>query len=268
MKTSAHSLLDSNAIVKLQERISRDVLPVDHLYHALCDRLLSRLDVIRMNPTTILNMSWHTQHSEMQLKKRYPNATIMNVQHFSDLNLLTDLSFDLVISHFSLLHENESILLLHAFSRLLRDEGLLLLSSLGPDSFLELRDSFSVVDHHRHVHSFLDMHQVGDWMKELHFSDPVMDREDITLAYDDVNLFFDDLKKCGAVNVMQLRQRGLLSKNKWKKMLLHYEQFKKDNYFPVTLEMIYGHGWKVSIKNDVDSIDEIMISVDSIKRNI
>ena len=139
-------------------------------------------------------------------------------------------------------------------------------TSLGPDTLIELRQSFLPVDHHHHVHPFTDMHDIGDWMKQLHFSDPVVDREEIILAYDSINLIFDDLKELGATNVHQFRQRGLLSKNKWKLMLLNYGQYNTEDYFPVTLEIIYGHGWKVEKNENLEMQNEVFISVDDIKR--
>ena len=46
--------------------------------------------------------------------------------------------------------------------RLLRNPGLLIFSTLGPDTFKELRRAWSRVDQHTHVQAQADMHNVGD----------------------------------------------------------------------------------------------------------
>lgn len=236
-------------------------------YNEMANRLLERLDYIRIQPKKILIVGLFLKNSQKKLQIRYPNAIIKSACDFSSINKFENNSIDLIIAHFALPREREPLHLLQEFFRVMRNEGLLLLTSLGPDTFFELRQSFAMVDHYSHTYTFMDMHHIGDWLRSLHFSDPVVDREEITLAYDDLNLFFEDLKNIGATYKQDARQRGLMSKNKWQKMLFQYEKFKTKNYFPVTLEVIYGHGWKVKLLENNDEFrNEIAISVDSIKR--
>lgn len=237
-------------------------LPANHFYHDLMSRLLERLDYIRINPADILNYGLHTDHSYQQLKQRYASATISSIRDQVDLEKCADHSVDLVVAHFPLIAKKDPIAMLREFSRVLRDEGLLLFTSLGPDTLYELRESFAAVDNAPHVYDFFDMHHVGDWLKELRFSDPVVDREVITIAYDNLSLFFYDLKQLGATNQLMNRSRGLLSKNRWHTMLLQYEQFKNEDYYPVTIELIFGHAWKIK----QNQRDEFVISVDQIRR--
>ena len=226
------------------------------------NRLLERLDYIRINPTDILNYGMHSHHSHQQLQQRYASANIASICNVMDLKKHADNSVDLVFAHFPLLSVTDPISVLRELSRVLRDEGLLLFTSLGPDTLYELRESFLAVDHHPHVHDFLDMHHVGDWLKELSFGDPVVDREVITIAYGDLFLLFADLKRLRTNNQLINHSRGLLSRNSWKKMLLRYEQFKKEDYYPATVELIFAHAWKV-VQN---KRDEFVISVDQIRR--
>lgn len=237
-------------------------LPSHHFYHELMNHLLERLDYIRINPVDILNYGLHTEYSSSKLMTRYSSATVVPVRNLDDLKSYPENSADLVLAHFPLVAKAEPIVILREFSRVLRNEGLLLFTSLGPDTLHELRESFLSVDSAPHVYNFYDMHHVGDWLNELHFSDPVVDREVITIAYDHLSLFFQDLKQLRATNQLFNRSRGLLSKNRWGKMLLHYEQFKKEDYYPVTIELIFGHAWKVKQNKK----DEFVISVDQIRR--
>lgn len=237
------------------------MLSSHHFYHSLMNGLLERLDYIRIQPSVILNYGLHTAHTHDQLLQRYPFTTVMNIDDVEHLKKISDASVDLVFAHFPLLSQ-DPITILRAFSRVLRDDGLLLFTSLGPDTLCELRESFSAVDSFSHVPDFVDMHHVGDWLKGLNFSDPVMDREVITILYDNLPLFFSDLKELNIKNYHEKRPRGLLSKNRYEKMLLHYAQLKVGNEYPVTIELIFGHGWKMK-KNQ---LDEVVISVDQIRR--
>lgn len=240
------------------------ILSEDHVYHELTRRLLERLDYIRIQPDTILIVSLYPQQSIITLKKRYPVAQIKTASDAAKMREFQDETVDLIISDFSLMREYEPLYFLHDCRRVLKTEGLLLLLTLGPDTLCELRHSFSVVDAYAHVHDFVDMHHVGDWLRELQFSDPVVDREEVVIAYDTLALFFDDLKSACATNVHQKRSRGLMTKNQWEKMLLQYAQLQADGVFPVTIELVYGHAWKVKI--DDEDVSDVMISVDQIKR--
>ena len=240
--------------------------PDNHVDYEIINRLLDRLDYIRIRPETILIVGLHVEYAVKKIQQRCPSAIIKTAQDTASICPAENNAYDLIIAHFALLREREPLYLLHEFHRVLRDEGLLLFTSLGPDTFFELRHSFSAIDNYPHVHTFLDMHHMGDWMRRLHFSDPVVDREEMTVAYDDLNLFFDDLKSMNATNVHEARCCGLMTKNKWFKMMAEYEKFKTDDYFPVTLEVIYGHGWKVKLPEHNEFQDEVAIPINTIKR--
>lgn len=235
----------------------------DHPVHSeIMDRLLSRLDYIRLQPASILIVGDYAAEMQDKLQQRYPSATI---QHTADLTQIQNNSIDLVVAYFALLETSDPILLLRNISRVLHDEALLLFTSLGPDTFFELRDGFSVVDNDAHTLAFLDMHHLGDWMKQLYFSDPVVDREEIIIAYDTVNSLCDDLKTLKMKNNHPSRRRGLMTSHQWQAMLSRYAEHKVEDYFPATLEVIFGHGWKSEqLEKQAESPDEIAISVDNI----
>ena len=263
MKFNNHnSLLDQRAVDHLRNRLDHSASVNLPIYTEITDRLLERVDIIRIQPKTILNIGWLPQSAIDKLQKKYPDAIIHSKQTSDDIK---NDSYDLVIAHFSLLYEPDPLVFLFRISQALHDEGLLLFASLGPDTLMELRHSFAHIDAHPHVHTFTDMHDIGDWMQQLHFSDPVMDREEIVLAYEQLALLFDDLKKIGARNVLQTRSRGLLSKNKWNSMLRQYGEHKKEDYFPVTLEILYGHGWKRKKDNEEFLSHEVCVPIDKIE---
>lgn len=264
MKKITH--IDSTALGKMQQRSANATLLEDHWYHDLTQRMVLRLDIMRIQPDRILCFGWQTQHVMQELQNRYPNAVIHQAHTMHDLMRYEKDSMQMIIALFPLQITLPTDHILKSLRHLLLDEGLLLFIDLGPDTLFELRDSFSVVDDYPHVRTFTDMHDVGDWIRALHFSDPVMDRETLTIAYDELDYLFQDLQEISATNIDSDRLRGLMGKTKWQAMLSHYATYRTEDYFPVTVELIHGHGWKVPVPVDPFASGEIVISVDAIQR--
>lgn len=134
-----------------------------------------------------------------------------------------------------------------AFSELLRvlvPGGLLMFSTLGPDTLKELRAAFAVADNHAHVHSFPDMHDLGDQLVHAGFTDPVMDMETITLTYPSVDAMLRELRGMGSINALSERPRGLVGRSRWQRMVEALEARRRDGRVPATFEIVYGHAWK------------------------
>jgi malonyl-CoA O-methyltransferase len=127
--------------------------------------------------------------------------------------------------------------------RVLRPGGVLLFTTLGPDTLKELRASWAAVDRSNHVNAFLDMHDIGDAMLRAGLSDAVVDREDLTLTYPDLGLLMRDLKGIGAHNVTAGRPRGLTAPARIRKLEAAYEAYRRDDGLPASYEVIYGHAW-------------------------
>jgi malonyl-CoA O-methyltransferase len=153
-------------------------------------------------------------------------------------------STDLVWSNLMLPSMGEPTAAFAEFLRVLRVGGLLMFTSLGPDTLKELRAAFAGVDRATHVARFVDMHDVGDMLVEAGFAEPVMDAETITLTYADASAMTRDLKAIGAHNATLGRPRGMTGRARWARMLAALEQFRRDGRLPATWEIVYGHAWK------------------------
>lgn len=261
------------------------------------DELLDRLSFVTLQPKRILDLGVGTGRNLSLLAKRYPKAQLVAVDIASKMvqqartNFrqekgvkrwlpnaakphylagdaehlpLADNSVDLVFANLALqwCDPRKSFA---EIQRVLRPEGLLMFTSLGPDTLRELRQSWANVDDYPHVNMFYDMHDIGEAMMEAGLAEPVLDTDYYTLTYETSMALMKDLKVLGASNVNTNRRRGLTGKQALKTVAESYEQFRDNGLLPATYEVVYGHAWGGQEKqNNLDG--EVRISVDQIQR--
>lgn len=157
-----------------------------------------------------------------------------------------DASQDLVATNFMLQWCDDLDAVLSEFRRVLRPEGLLMLTSLGPDTLKELRQAWVAVEGdagHERMNHFIDMHDLGDALMRAGFGQPVMDVERYTLTYDEPIGVIRDLKAIGATNAQNERPQGLTGKAHFKAMLDAYEHARQQGKIPASYEIVHGHAW-------------------------
>jgi malonyl-CoA O-methyltransferase len=158
---------------------------------------------------------------------------------------LADASVDLLYSNLSLQWAVDLRALFNEWRRIMKPNGLLLFSTLGPGTLLELRESWSKVDNKAHVNPFLDIRDVGDTLMTSGFHEPVMDAEMMTLTYSTVHKLMRELKGMGAHNVNNNRQHSLTGTGRMRAMCEAYKDFcLPDGRFPASWEVIYGVAWQ------------------------
>ncbi len=131
--------------------------------------------------------------------------------------------------------------------RILEVGGLLMFSTLGPDSLKELRWAFG--DGPPRTLHFLDMHDVGDMLVAAGFADPVMDMEVITLTYDSFDDLLHECRASGSFCAMNTRSKGLAGRGYWSAARERYDSLRQNGKLPATLEVVYGHAWKPQPKS-------------------
>lgn len=257
-------------------------------------RLLDHLDLMRLQPQTILEIGAATGYGVKLLKQRYPKATIIAVDIAeqmlresqkrvgwfkkmlcvnADMAKLPFLpySIDLIVINLSLAWCDDLNQIFPEIRRLLKPEGVLLFSTFGPDSLREIRQSWQPSDTYPHVHEFMDMHDMGDLLVQAKFLDPVMEMEYLTFHYDQLENLWRDLKKTGLRNLRQDRMQGLLGRKKYQQFLQQYENCKtSEGFFPATYEIIYGHAWGNVVTADavLNEKGEVVIPLRSIPRRL
>jgi len=251
------------------------------LQREVCTRMLERLEVIKLQPTRILDAGSGTGWGTRQLGERYKLADIVALdiaigmleiargtsswwqklfsgskQNFicADVEALPlkAQSVEMVWSNLAMQWCNDLPATLVELQRVLKIDGLVMFSTFGPDTLKELRTAFDGVDGYNHVNRFADMHDIGDMLAAAGFAEPVMDMEYITLTYNDVKAVMQDLRSIGAHNTTAGRAPGMLGKAKWARIVQNYETLRRDGKLPATFEVIYGHAWKVQPKKTAD----------------
>ena len=269
------------------------------LQRQTADELLDRLSFMTVTPQRILDLGTGTGRNLSLLNKRYPQAQLLGMdiapamlkqaqkRYKKDLGLsrllpnkqrlslfsgdaesipLADESVDMVYANLSL-QWCDPQRCFNEIARVLKPNGLLMFTSLGPDTLTELRQAWAAVDDYPHVNLFYDMHDVGDAMTGSGLADCVLDIEPYTLHYTDAMAVMRDLKVLGARNVNEGRRKGLTGKHLLKQVGTEYERFRQNEGLPASYEVIFGHAWKLAQSGQCRANDDsVYIPISEIKR--
>lgn len=236
------------------------------LQREMADRLLERLDYVRLEPQRVLDLGAGTGYAIEALHRRYRKARVIALDFAQGMLLqarrrgrwlrrplcvcadaeslpLADGAVDLIVSNATLQWCNALDRTFSECQRVLRPGGLLMFTTFGPDTLRELRQAWAEVDNATHVSPFFDMHDVGDALVRARFADPVMDAEHVTLTYGSVQDLMKDLKVLGAVNATPDRPRGLTGRARLAALDQAYEIHRSAGRVPASYEIVYGHAW-------------------------
>ncbi len=284
-----------------KQLISKDFSKAADTYDAaaivqqeICNRAIERLQMLKVDPNTILDIGSGTGKSTRGLQKQFPNAHVISsdvaLPMLMQLNQMQpplqqvasticcdaeqisikDGSVDLVFSTSTFQWCEDLQQVFAECWRVLKPEGVLVFTTFGPDTLLELRHSWAQVDQQEHVHSFLDMHHIGDLLLACHYGDPVVDMEVITIEYRKARHLLRDLKDTGSRGkfVAESVSGGLTGKGKFQRFEDAYEQYRlKNGLLPASYEVIYGYARKLpsKFKHMASGETEIHIPLDEIK---
>jgi malonyl-CoA O-methyltransferase len=253
--------LDRKAVRRSFERAacSYDVHAV--LEREVESRLLERVEFFRQQPDRVLDLGCGTGSASRALGLQFKDAQIIAldwstamlevsgrsngvnpVRICADMHAipLAAASADLVFSNLVLQWSVDLQSVFTEFRRVMKPGGMLVFTCYGPDTLSELRQAWQAVDDFPHVHDFPDMHDIGDMLLAAGFSEPVMDVERLTLEYRDVMSLLRELKGSGAQNAASHRFRGLTGRSRLLEMQHEYEQFRRNDRYPASYEIIFG----------------------------
>ncbi len=252
-----------NKIAQSFNRVASKYEQYDQLQQTIGELLLERLQWLKVQPSSILDVGSGTGRLTHTIAIQYQTAQIyaidialqMAKQTRKKLPLqhsvicgdatqlpLADSCIDLIISNLMLQWCQHPEIVFAEFARVLKPQGTLFFSTFGPGTLKELRHSWMQVDDNAHVNDFIEMHDLGDILLQVGLRDPVVDREYFENQYETVQSLMKYLKNIGAQFIIKDKALGLTGKNKFKAMIAAYENYRTaENQLPATFEVIYGH---------------------------
>ncbi len=234
------------------------------LHEEARSRMLERLTLFGLEPKRVLDIGAATGAGSAALAALYPHAHVVAVDASLPMALhaaakapgvsvlagdahelpIEDHSVDLVFANL-LLPWVEPHLVLAEFARVLREDGLALFTSFGPDTLVELRRAWGAVDDRIHVHGFVDMHDLGDLVARAGLSEPVMDVDRIEIRYSSLGALIADLRETGAVNSASGGPTGLTGRKRWQAFEKALRSRSEADGLTVTIELVFGQAWSV-----------------------
>lgn len=247
--------------------IFSEILPqayaeVSALARLAAENMIARLQLVTIQPKVILDLGSGTGYGSELLKQAYPDAQVIAVDNVASMLSyamssqsgiesicaeaqslpLPDHSVDFIFANFLLPWCQDWESLFHECRRVLREDGLLMFSCLGPDTLRELQGSYLIVK---------DMHEIGDALVHAKFSDPVMDTEYLTLTYRE----YEKMR-------YEMQMNGMAD--------LPAEINTKADKFSLTFEVVYGHTWGPGpiLEYGADDAGVVKIPLSHLRRNL
>ena len=282
-------LLNSRDVRRRFDRAANTFGDADFAHGVTRDGLLARLQPVRIDAQTVLDLGAAIGSATALLQKRFGGAHIVSLDLSRNMLLqrkrrrrwftrtssvqadaarlpFADGSFDVVFANQLLPWVNDHAAVFAEVSRVLRKGGVLAFATLGPDSFRQLSHAWGQVDRHAHVnpahvHRFPDMHDIGDALVRAGLADPVLDVDRLTVKYPDAGKLFRDLTLSGSRNSLAGRRRGLLGKRQFKALVAALSETTPGAGIEIELELVYGHCWSTGPRNEAGhfSIDATAI---------
>lgn len=243
----------------------------DFVHSVTRDGLFARLEPLVFDADSVLDLGSATGSAEQQLRKRFGRAHIVSLDVSHEMLCqgirnrpwlsralysrsspvqadaaslpFIDQSIDFVFSNLLLPCVDRPDVVFAEVARVLRKDGVFAFATLGPDSLLEIRRAWNSVDEHAHVNHFLDMHDIGDSLVRSGLRDPILDVDRLSVNYTSSGKLFADLTNVGARNALRRRNRSLVGKRRFKKMVDALAGERGHGEISLELELVYGHCW-------------------------
>lgn len=233
--------------------------------------MAERLEVIRLQPATVIDWWARAGGSGALLAAAYPNAQQLRVEPAAAIAAITAGSEGQAPWWSSRRWRREALptadaavpaaagqllwanMMLHAvpdpealmrgWRRALAVDGFLMFSTLGPDTLRSLRGLYRECGWGSAFAPFTDMHDLGDMLVGAGFADPVVDQERLTLTWASPDALLDELRTLGG-NADPARFAGLRTP-RWRARLGDALRTLAgaDGRIAMEFELVYGHAF-------------------------
>ncbi len=222
--------------------------------------LLERLQWAALQPAVVLDLGAGQCPAADELRHRYPDARILAVDHAPEMLAKTagvervcaeatrlplpDASVDLIFCNLMLAYCRDPAPILAEVRRILAPHGLFSFTTLGQESFRELRAAWSGLDRFVHLPPHPDMHSLGTLLQQAGLVETVLDSDYISVSYQDFSRLAVDLRAVGSANHSPRRNPGLTGRTSYHRLVESANRMRgSDGRFAVTLQIVYGLSW-------------------------
>ena len=268
------SLFDRNHIRRAFSRSASSYEAAAALQREVETRLLESLDYLtlregaeKFTPQVVLDVGCGPAHAAAAMKKRWPRAQIVALdlalpmlkqakkqagwwKPFARINAdasalpFAEGSVDVLFTNLCLQWVEDLPAAFAGFRRVLKPGGMLLCSTFGPETLVELREAFAAADDRPHVSPFANIAQFGDALIRAGFRDPVLDRDNFNLTYPDLPALMRELRALGATNALNSRRHTLTGRARFTAAANAYDALRDaEGKLPSSWEVIYAHAW-------------------------
>ncbi len=267
----------SHCLVTYFDQTAKDYNQHAFIPKLIAKNLFERLDLYDFfTPQRILDLGCGTGFCLQLLENRYPKAELygLDLSHAVLKRIQKDLEnfpkliqadleqipiapaqFDLICASLSMMWIKDLPSCFKKIYRLLKPNGLFLMTSLGLDTFKEInchQKTFTL-----YPHAFYDMHTIGDFLVNTAWQDIVLDTHVLQTNYSTLYAFKDEIKKLGLDNLFVNHDPYSLKK-------VNFQSQK----FSVTWEIIYSQAWKKLTQKTSDDLEQVFIPITAIKRSL
>jgi len=290
---------DTRQLRRIFDRRAATFDEVAFLPREIAQRMRERLEYIKVSPASVLDIGCGLGNDLQALRERFPEAPVFGTdlslamlrrarehdaadtswRRFLPASVGRALgargprfaqadfaalpfahgALELLWSNLALHWHPRPDLVFGEWQRVLKVNGLLMFSTLGPDTLKELRGAWAEVEAthgvptRAHVIDFVDMHDLGDMLVENGFEIPVMDQETLTVTYKTPEKLLADVRRWGAYPFEREGMAGIAATHGARRLnraLVAALEARRctdgphAGTIPLTFEIIYGHAWK------------------------
>ena len=270
---SAHRRLDPVAVRAALRRLARAPQP-PWLHGEIARRMAEKLDVILLRPERVIDWWSALGAGAPLLEAAYPKAAQWRVEPDADwlersraaaqrpwwraarwtggeISVWPERAelapgAGLVWANMMLHAVVDPVALIERWHGLLRVDGFVMFSCLGPGTLRELRTLYARLGWPAPTPGFVDMHDLGDMLVQAGFADPVMDQETLTLRWPTTAALLAELRTLGG-NAAPDRIAGLRTPRWRRRLEAELAQLAApDGSIGLSFEVAYGHAFKAA----------------------
>lgn len=233
----------------------------DVLAQHVCEEWLERLSWIKAPPQNLLLLGPTSEMGFRQIPTLWPNTQLQLADEATLATLAPD-SFDGALLYLTGCFGSDTPDLFKAIQRILKPQAFWGFTLWGVGSFPEMYAAWHTIAPSKPIQPpFWDMHNLGDFLAQNGWQDPVLDREEITLAYTRLEALIREFKNLGGAYRPPLEPgETLITPAQWKKWQTAYPEHPEG--YALTFELIHGITWKT-----LPASSEAFVSVNTISKN-